>query len=130
MAKEEDDIINDPLLEEVCKRVAEEEQGIFEQNMDAVKAIEMAYKVLKEVSRGGGIKVELHLNDPFPSMGYISIEAKRIYFDRPFIGVVVAIGRGASNINVYPKTNGKVHIDFTYHGIARKINSGGARVSW
>ena len=84
-------------------------------NPRKVQAVLYTYKVLKYLTKGTGAKVSYALNEPYKSMGSVSICGKDLTFSNPkWFMVAVKL---ASNFNVYPKTNGTVQMDFTFHGL-------------
>ena len=52
-------------------------------------------------------------------MGYISVVGNDITFMRP--DVLATAAAVSSNVDIYPKTNGTVQMDFTFHGIAKRV---------
>lgn len=85
-------------------------------NSDKIRVVLYTYKVLKYLTKGTEAKVSVKLNEPFVSMGSVSVVAKDLKFTKP--EWLIAAVRLASNFNVYPKTNGTVQMDFTFHGLA------------
>ena len=84
-------------------------------NPKKVQAVLYTYKVLKYLTKGTNAKVTYALNEPYKSMGSVSIVGKELTFSNPkWFMVAVKL---ASNFNVYPKTNGTVQMDFTFHGL-------------
>lgn len=83
------------------------------------KMVESAYKVLKYATKGTKAKVTYELHKPYCSMGSVSIEGKNLTFDKP--EWITAVAKIASNIDIYPKTNGCVRINFTFHGLTTAV---------
>lgn len=79
------------------------------------QAVLCTYKILKYLTKGTKAKVTYELNKPYKSMGCVSIVGKEIMFDNQewFVTAV----KLASNFDVYPKTDGTVQMDFTFHGL-------------
>lgn len=85
-----------------------------------VQAVLYTYKVLKYLTKGTNAKVTYALNEPYKSMGSVSIVGKELTFSNPkWFMVAVKL---ASNFNVYPKTNGTVQMDFTFHGLTISLD--------
>lgn len=84
-----------------------------------VKMVLCTYKVLKYIIRGSKAKVTYELNKPYKSMGSVTVVGKELNFGKS--EWFIAIAKLASNINVYPKANGLVQMDFTFHGLTTAI---------
>ena len=85
-------------------------------NPSKIKQVLYTYKVLKYLTRGQkGVKVEYKLNSPYKSMGYVSVTGKHPTFRKPEWFMRAAELSG--NFEVYPKTNGTVQMNFTFHGL-------------
>lgn len=84
-----------------------------------IQEILYTYKVLKYLTKGSKAKVTYELHKPYKSMGYVSVEGKNLSFKNMkwFLKAVEL----SSNFEVYPKTNGKVQMNFTFHGLTRII---------
>lgn len=89
-------------------------------NPKKVQAVLYTYRVLKYLTKGTNAKVTYALNEPYKSMGSVSIVGKELTFSNPkWFMVAVKL---ASNFNVYPKTNGTVQMDFTFHGLTISLD--------
>lgn len=89
-------------------------------NPKKVQAVLYTYKVLKYLTKGTNAKLTYALNEPYKSMGSVSIVGKELTFSNPkWFMVAVKL---ASNFNVYPKTNGTVQMDFTFHGLTISLD--------
>ena len=89
-------------------------------NPKKMQAVLYTYKVLKYLTKGTNAKVTYALNEPYKSMGSVSIVGKELTFSNPkWFMVAVKL---ASNFNVYPKTNGTVQMDFTFHGLTISLD--------
>ena len=78
------------------------------------------YKVMKYLAKGQkGVKVDCKLHTPYNSMGYVSVVGKKLAFRKPewFMKAVEL----SNNFEVYPKTNGTVQMNFTFHGLTTPI---------
>jgi len=78
------------------------------------------YKVLKYLTKGTkGTKVSYELYEPYRSMGSVSVVGKNLMFRKPewFMKAVEL----ANNFEAYPKTNGTVQMNFTFHGLTSPI---------
>lgn len=84
-----------------------------------LKQIQFAYSVLQYITRGTDTKVSCKLNEPFKTMGSISVEGPILEFDCPEWFSRVA--EFASNTEVYPLAKNKVRLTFTFHGLTKPI---------
>lgn len=84
-----------------------------------IQQMQFAYGVLKYLTKGTGAKLTYALNEPFKSMGSISVEGKNLTFTNAEWFARAA--EFASNTEVYPLTNGNVKITLTFHGLVRPI---------
>lgn len=88
-------------------------------NPDKIKGVLYTYKVLKYLTKGTEAKVTYKLNEPYRSMGSVNVVGKNLTFSKPeWFMVAVKL---ASNFNVYPKTDGTVRMDFTFHGLTTTL---------
>lgn len=76
-------------------------------------------KILKYIAKDSGAKVTYELYKPFKSMGSVTVCGKNITFTKTewFAKVIDFV----SNFEVYPKTDGTVEMNFTFHGITVPI---------
>lgn len=89
-------------------------------NPKKVQAVLYTYRVLKYLTKGTNAKVTYALNEPYKSMGSVSIVGKELTFSNSkWFMIAVKL---ASNFNVYPKTNGTVQMDFTFHGLTISLD--------
>ena len=84
-----------------------------------IQQMQFAYGVLKYLTKGTGAKLTYALNEPFKSMGSISIEGKNLTFTNS--EWFARACEFASNTEVYPLTNGNVKMTLTFHGLVRPI---------
>lgn len=84
-----------------------------------IQQMQFAYGVLKYLTKGTGAKLTYALNEPFKSMGSISVEDKSLTFTNAEWFARAA--EFASNTEVYPLTNGNVKMTLTFHGLVRPI---------
>lgn len=85
-----------------------------------IQQVLYTYKVLKYLTKGTKAKVTYTLHDPYKSMGVVSVIGSDLLFRNTewFMKAVEL----ASNFEVYPKTDGTVQMDFTFHGLTRAID--------
>ena len=84
-----------------------------------IQQMQFAYGVVKYLTKNTDAKLTYALNDPFKSMGSISVEGKNLTFTNAewFAGAC----EFASNTEIYPLANGKVRMTLTFHGLVRPI---------
>lgn len=85
-----------------------------------IQQVLYTYKVLKYLTKGTNAKVSYKLHSPYKSMGCVSVESSDVLFGQTawFMKAVEL----ASNFEVYPKTNGTIQMNFTFHGLTKAIN--------
>ena len=89
-------------------------------NVYKMRQMLYVYKVMKYLAKGQkGVKVDCKLHTPYNSMGYVSVVGKKLAFRKPewFMKAVEL----SNNFEVYPKTNGTVQMNFTFHGLTTPI---------
>lgn len=84
-----------------------------------MKQMQFVYAVLKRYAEGDNVKLNYSLNEPFSSMGSISIEGGDFIFHEP--KWIARAMEFTSNVEVYPLADGRVRMTFTFHGLARPI---------
>jgi len=84
-----------------------------------LKQIQFSYAALQYITRGTDTVVSYKLNEPFKTMGSISVEGQSLEFDKPEWFARVA--EFASNTEVYPLTKNRVRLTFTFHGLTKPI---------
>lgn len=84
-----------------------------------IKVVLYTYKVMCYLTTGMSAKVSYELNKPYKSMGSVSVVGKDLVFDKTewFVAAI----KLASNFNVYPKANGTIQMDFTFHGLTTPL---------
>lgn len=83
------------------------------------RQIQFAYAALQYITSGTDAIVSYKLNEPFKTMGSISVEGESLKFDKPEWFARVA--EFASNTEVYPLTKNRVRLTFTFHGLTRPV---------
>lgn len=84
-----------------------------------LKQIQFAHAALQYITRGTDTVVSYKLNEPFKTMGSISVEGETLEFDNPEWFARVA--EFASNTEVYPLTKNGVRMTFTFHGLTKPV---------
>lgn len=116
---EEVEAMLDSLLMSTAEQIEAEENRDCIIRPDKLKAVLYTYKLLKYLTKNSNAKVTYALNEPYRSMGSVSVCGKELSFDKPewFMAAV----RLSSNFNTYMKTNGTVQMDFTFHGLTTTL---------
>lgn len=120
MTDEEVEEMLDSIVTTVCETVAKEEDRAAIINPYRIQHVAYTYKILKYLTKGQkGVKVTYELHEPFKSMGSVSITGHELNFRKPdwFMKAVEL----ASNFEVYPKNDGTVQLNFTFHGLTTPI---------
>lgn len=84
-----------------------------------IQQMQFAYGVLKYLTKDTDAKLTYALNEPFKSMGSITVEGKTLTFTNS--EWFARACEFASNTEVYPLANGKVRMTLTFHGLVRPI---------
>ena len=116
-AEEAEKALDDTILT-IGRAVYEEDNKSSIVNIHSVKKVAYVYKLMKFLTRGTNAKVEYHLNEPFKSMGSVTIVGKHIPVKN--VSVLIDAVQLASNIDIYVRTDKTVEIDLTFHGLTIK----------
>lgn len=111
----------DEVMMRVANDVSKDESGTSVVIPERVKQIEYAYKTMRLIAKGKNVDITYELNAPYTSMGSVSVTGKEVVITNPALFAKVA--GMASNFEVYPKTNGTVQMDFTFHNLTRKVGN-------
>lgn len=84
-----------------------------------IQQMQFAYGLARYLTRSTAGKVSYKLHEPFNSMGSISIEGKRLYFENS--EWFSRLAEFANNTEVYPLADGRVRMTFTFHGLTRPV---------
>ena len=109
----------DGFVEGMQDMVAEDEGKITIINPLRLAQIKFTYSVMKYLTRDTDAEVTYKLNEPFKTMGSVSVEGKVLDFAGPK-GFARA-AEFASNTEVYPLAKNRVRLTFTFHGLTAPI---------
>lgn len=109
----------DSVLDEIQNEIEKDEESTTILNPIKLQQIQFAYAVLKYLMRGTDAVVSCKLNQPFKTMGSISVEDKSLEFTQPEWFSRAA--EFASNTEVYPLAKNRVRLTFTFHGLTKPI---------
>lgn len=117
MSKNESEL--DMLIAELAEMAKEEESGPSVLSIGKYKQVEFVYECMKYLMQGTDTKITYELFEPVKTMASVSVECEDIE-----INDVVWFSRAvrfASNVEVYPLTNGKLRMTFTFHDFTKLI---------
>ena len=117
----EDEVMQalDSLILSTGEAILEEDSKDAIINPLKVQQISSVYKAMKYLTRGKKVDVTYTLHEPFNSVGCVSLLGRDISFvNTDWFSKVCKV---ASNIDIYPRTDGKVKIDLTFHGLTKPI---------
>ena len=101
----------DEFLEMISQEIEDDEEKTTMLDLQKYKQIQFAYSMLKYLTRGSDAVVSYKLNEPFKTMGSVSVDGKTIEFHNPEWFARVA--EFASNTEVYPLSKNKVRITYS-----------------
>lgn len=107
-------------IEEVAEVIQAEEQGIIFTNPRKMKDLMVVYKLMKYITSGKRLKITYEINKPYKTMAFVSIVGKDLKFSHPQWFVMAT--KIASNVDIFPRVDGTVQIDFTFNGFANRID--------
>ena len=120
MSDEEVEAMLDSLVTTVGDEAAADDSHTAIVNPYRIQQVLYTYKVLKYLAKGTKAKVTYTLHAPYKSMGSVSVVGSDMLFkNTEWFMKAVAL---ASNFEVYPKTDGTIQMNFTFHGLTRAID--------
>jgi hypothetical protein len=109
----------DEFVDSVRGSIERDEQKVTMLNAKRMEQLQFTYAVMKYLTKDTDAKLSYKLYEPFKTMGSVSAEGELLEFDKPeWFAQAAAF---ASNIEVYPLTNNKVRLTFTFHGLTAPI---------
>lgn len=110
----------DEFLEMISQEIEDDEEKTTMLDLQKYKQIQFAYSMLKYLTRGSDAVVSYKLNEPFKTMGSVSVEGKSIeFYNHEWFARVAEF---ASNTEVYPLAKNRVRLTFTFHGLTKAID--------
>lgn len=109
----------DNVVVTVGEAIAVDESKPAVLNPIKIQQMQFSYGVIKYLTQNTDAKMSYALNEPFKSMGSISVEGKNLEFTNS--EWFARACEFASNTEVYPLTNGKVRLTLTFHGLVRPV---------
>ena len=111
----------DALIQSLNEQVQGTQNTVSVVNPQRLQCLKYTYQMLKYLTRGTDAVVTYEVHKPLTSMGSVSVVGKNLRFSNSRL--FSASVQLASNFEMYPKTDGTVRMDFTFHGITTKVNS-------
>lgn len=118
-SEEEIQRLLDSFVDGMQDMIAEEEEKAAIVNPLKLAQIRFAYSVMVFLTKDTGAKVTYKLNEPFKSMGSVSVEGKTLEFSSSKWFARAA--EFASNTEVYPLAKDAIRLTFTFHGLTTPI---------
>lgn len=109
----------DNVVVTVGEAIAVDENKPAVLNPIKIQQMQFSYGVIKYLTQNTDTKLSYSLNEPFKSMGSITVEGKCLTFTNSEWFARAA--EFASNTEIYPLTNGKVRLTLTFHGLVRHV---------
>lgn len=120
MTDEEVEDMLDSIVTTVAIEIVIDDNKTSVINPYKIQQVLYTYKVLKYLMKGNkGANISYELHEPYKSMGSVSVVGRNLVFRKPewFMKAVEL----ANNFEVYPKTDGTVQMNFTFHGLTNPI---------
>ena len=103
----------------IGEAIETDEEKVSILNPMKMQAIQFSYGILKYLSKNTEATISYALNEPFKSMGSVSVEGKCLTFTNSEWFARAA--EFASSTEIYPLVNGKVRMTLTFHGLTIPI---------
>ena len=111
----------DAWIEDVGQEILDEENKPMLLNPARLTQMQFVYAVLKKYALANDAIVTYKLNEPFTSMGSVTIEGEDFILNSPKWFARAA--EMASNVEIYTLENENIRITFTFHEYAKPIES-------
>lgn len=120
MSDEEVEEMLENIVDMVADQIAEEDSQPSITCPQRMRQILYTYKLLKYLTKGTKAKVSCELHTPYRSMGSVSVIGSDLQFKNTdwFVKAI----EFASNFEVYPKIDGTVQMNFTFHGLTKAFD--------
>lgn len=117
--EDEADQMFDAIVRSIAEQAEEEDHKISVSNPIVMQKLVYVYRALKYLYKDSEVEVSYILNKPYKSMGSVSVRGDHILIHNK--ALFLKLISLASNFDVYPKTDGTIQMDFTFHGLAAPI---------
>lgn len=105
----------DEFVEKFGGRIMEEDTRLQILNAGRMQQMAFTHEVLKNLLSGQDVSISHQINEPFKGSGSITIEGKEIAFNDTKWFVIAS--QLADNFEVYPLTNGKIRLAFSFYNL-------------
>ncbi len=105
-------------LDELAALIEKDEARMVFVNETREKELKSAEEILRQVVQGKEVEINESLHDPLPSMGCVSVIGREIVIEDTE-RFLEAAGL-ASNLDIFPRADGSLEMDFTFHGLMMK----------
>lgn len=119
LSDDEVEEMRESILDGIQEEIEADESEPTLLNPIKLAQIKFVYSVMKYLTRGTDAEVSYKLNQPFKSMGSVSVESSVLEFDNPEWFARAA--EFATNTEVYPLKKNRVRLTFTFHGLTKPI---------
>ena len=99
--------------------IQEEESRTAILNPEKLRRMKLCYELVKHFLTAPGEDLSYRVNEPFKSMGSITMESDKFIVKYPEMLRLAC--RLADNMEVYPLTNGRIRMAFSFHGLTKTI---------
>lgn len=119
MTDEEIEELLDSLSLELAKQIEEDESRTSILNPFRLKQLKFTVGVMRKFAKQNRATVSCSCNEPFASMGSVSVTGKEVIINN--VAWFLKAAEFASNFEVYPKTDGKICMTFTFHNLTQPL---------
>lgn len=116
-----DDLVSkglDRFISGLARSIEENEKDKVIVDENRLNDVMYSKSVLEQIVSGKKVKVTSKVHEPFNSVGSVSVVGEEVVVtDSEAFNKIAEV---ASNVEVYPKTNGTVVVTFTFHGLTKK----------
>ncbi len=118
---EAEDRIEDPedILLMIAKEFEEQDKKTSMIIPTRVRDVKYTYEIMKNLFAGKDVKVDYDLHEPYKDFGSVTVIGKKIDLNSPKWFLKAA--EIASNCDIYPRTDGKIQIDFGFGGLTETL---------
>ena len=108
----------DEILKALWDAIIEDEEGVHLTDPGRMRELLLCHEAMKKVFKGQGVKITCTPHSTFASMGTVEVSGKSlVVYNTPLF---VKASSLASNYYVYPKLDGTIVLELTFHGMTVK----------
>lgn len=108
----------DKLMKEFARYIEYQDSKDAFVNLTGVKKVNAVYNYLSDAIKSQK-KVSMLLHEPFKNVGSVTVVAKKVLFKNP--NDFICALKMADTLSVYPRTDGKIQLDFGFNDLADQI---------